>query len=257
MALRRDQELYDNQMFPIRERLAMSQNMKTCPNCGTLVWPIADGTCPACKTHPFPPEPSKTEEKAAMNLPEGILPSPQKIPSPDLSEGLTEAVDPRLKGIGGWLLLPATGLPIGLLINGLIMIIRAFTMEFPPHGLNPGLSLYLMIRYLVGVVLLIWLALIVIRFFQKRRELPRTIIAYLRAQVIALLVLFAIRLIMAPIGVVIWVTWWGQFVSVVLVVLFWVVWFFDDTSFIKAALAAAIWIPYFKKSKRVKATFVN
>jgi hypothetical protein len=144
-----------------------------------------------------------------------------------------EPVDPNLVGIGGWLILPAIGLvlssivtPIGLVAGLVQMDGRYAAYSVPSLLVNAGFCLW------------IWCA--TARFFGKSGSAPDIVIELMAWRVIASLVLFVLGL--AVVG--------GDDALKVVVLL-------RANNFVAQGIAAAIWIPYFRVSRRVKATFVE
>ena len=148
------------------------------------------------------------------------------------TEGSPTAVDPKLVGIGGWLILPAIGFALGPIhwVWRLIELFARFS-EVADAGYRELYTFGL----LVSVGLLVFLIYAATRFFGNKSDAPSTIIRFMAASLIASGVLLAVELAVGPKAFAIGS--WRQFV--------------------RAAIRAAIWIPYFRVSKRVKATFVN
>lgn len=145
----------------------------------------------------------------------------------------------ELVGIGGWLILPAIGLVLRLMAMpiGLIAIAGLVRMrsEYVAYS-APAILVY------AGLYVYHWVA--AIRFFKKRAAAPQTMISLLIARFFASLVLFLLGL--AVVGHV-----RGDHTLEVVRLLL------RTNNFVANGIAAAIWIPYWKVSKRVKATFVD
>jgi len=144
----------------------------------------------------------------------------------------SEAVDPRMVGIGGWLILPAIGLVLGGIMSvvGLIACVGMF------EGVaDAGYGGYFALSICVQIGLLIFLLVAAIRFFGKKRSAPATMIGLMIANLVSslLLMLFAFGMDAEEFAVA------------------------DIKNFATGLVSSAIWIPYFLTSKRVKATFVN
>lgn len=218
----------------------MSEYLKVCPNCGTRVWPMPDGVCPACRVVAFPASQSPSAATPSPLVRQAAPPSGQVMPKSPVCHTPPE-VDPRLAGIGGWLLIPAIGMPIGVVLGGISLLLFTIgVIGFGPE-LDPPFVFYVAVRYLVELLLYIWFVVIVIKFFQKRAEFPRIIITFLWTQFGLMLACFVLGWITLPIP--------ESDAALIILLL--------ENNFLAAALGAAIWIPYFKRSKRVKATFVN
>jgi Protein of unknown function (DUF2569) len=165
-------------------------------------------------------------------------PHPQQ-PGDETMTGLAEtdgahasAVDPSLVGIGGWLVLPAIGFVLGPVI-GIVMLVVAVGLYGGVADAGFG-GLYAL-ELLVDVGLLVFLIYAAIRFFGKQRNAPSTIIALLIAGLVSSGVLIMIEL--------------GAGAEPFAIE--------SGKQFVRSIIAAGIWIPYFKVSRRVRATFVN
>jgi len=150
------------------------------------------------------------------------------------SEGSTLVVDPKLAGIRGWLILPAIGFILSL-INGVNDLSEVFDLFSVYAAAGYGGIYALMILAYIGF--LVFLFYTVTLFFCKKRNAPSTIIILLIANIIVFSVFFVILLDLTA-GA-------EEIVNV------------SKKELIRGVISAAIWIPYFRKSKRVKATFVN
>lgn len=133
------------------------------------------------------------------------------------------AIDPGLVGIGGWLIIPAIGLALSA-IGGIVSWIKNFGLYSDFAG--AGLVVEYLVWCLLELSLLVFLVYTSVLFFGKKRHAPLSIITLMLAAFGFSLISFAIDL--------------GSGITVI-------------GSFIHAA----IWIPYFLISVRVKATFVN
>jgi len=156
---------------------------------------------------------------------------PIEIPDPELETAITPAppLQPyekqvahaaSLPRIGGWLILPAIGLVFGP-FRSVIEIIDTITNLRPAYVFD----------LVFGVAFLVFRIWVAIAFFSRWRSAPKLVIA----------------LILTALG---WNTLWlavdyGMGVSSP-----------DWVAVIWSLVGAAIWIPYFAVSKRVKATFV-
>ena len=160
--------------------------------------------------------------------------------------------DRKLVGIRGWLILPAIGLVVSTLVSSLlayvgiacvfigVFIFRRLLLSFLSETMNSGYGVYALSAMVVAVILYLCLCVTCGRFFKKTQSAPRSFI----------------RLLV-----------FGFVASLYLVVLGLVVFGVDDVLILTTLLcvhnplawgiAAAIWIPYFKVSARVRATFVK
>ncbi len=157
-----------------------------------------------------------------------------------------ESVD-EIKSIGGWLILPA----IGLVLTPFVLIFQIAVNGYFESGLWSSfkilgydnwwaLNLLMGAEFAINVFLLVFSILLIILFFQKRTSLPK------------LIVVFYIISALTPIYD--YVMYSELFPKELLAD-------FDDTEsfgdIFKSIIRAAIWIPYFMISDRVKKTFVN
>jgi Protein of unknown function (DUF2569) len=137
-----------------------------------------------------------------------------------------------LAGIRGWLLLPAIGLVLTVVVGGagLVAMLRAnATLATSRYAGLYTLELFAQI----GVLILSVYA--TIRFFDKKRDAPAAVIRLLVANVAVSALLLAIEL--------------SAGVAVLAVE--------NVRALVQGGIAAAIWIPYFRVSERVKATFTT
>jgi len=141
-------------------------------------------------------------------------------------------VDPKLIGIGGWLVLPAIGLILGPIITVVSLIISIGLFEDVSDAGYGGLFFF---NILVSIGLLALLIYAAICFFGKKANAPSVMITLLVVQVVASAVCLVLAL-MAE----------AESFAVE-----------DGKALVRGLIGAAIWIPYFRVSKRVKATFVN
>jgi len=132
--------------------------------------------------------------------------------------------------IGGWLILPAFGLIVGGILS-LVGIVVSLDVASELPGRYQGIFA---LNLLFDVGLSGFLVYAAIRFFGKRRNAPATMIALMVAGVLVngLLLLINIGADAGPFAVE------------------------SGTAMVRGAIGAAIWIPYFLVSKRVKRTFV-
>lgn len=144
----------------------------------------------------------------------------------------TEETKPEPKGIAGWLLIPAIGLVLGP-INSTIMLFMGLSaiQSFAPELTRDPL---LWFSGLIDVAMIIATIVVAVVFFQKRRIAVGAIILLMAAAIFA-------NLVQALLNVAMFEEVDADTVKPV----------------IQACVFAAIWIPYFLKSKRVKNTFVE
>lgn len=139
------------------------------------------------------------------------------------------AVDPRLIGIRGWLILPAIGLVLSAIafILGVVGCLSAFsrTESFLRH--------LWALEFLVDLILLAYLLYVMTRFFGKKRNTPLNIILYYLAQIFAAGLFYVME----------------SYAGLKEIA--------AGTRFAPDIFWSVIWIFYFRVSKRVKATFIN
>jgi hypothetical protein len=135
-------------------------------------------------------------------------------------------------GIGGWLVLPAIGLGLGPIV-GAVALVAALLIFADVKAAGYGALYALELTWEASFLLLVLHA--ATRFFGKKRDAPSVVI---RVLVVGLaggaLLLVAAVIAGAPV-----------FVTE------------NAKQLGRDIVGAAIWIPYFRVSKRVKATFVN
>jgi hypothetical protein len=139
---------------------------------------------------------------------------------------------PQFVGIGGWLLLPAVGFVLGP-IMGTVGLVRAVS-QFSNAAVQGHGGLYIL-ELCVQAGLLIFMIYAATRLYGKKANAPSTIVAFMVASLIATAVLLVIELSAGA----------NAFAVV------------SGQQLARGLIPAAIWIPYFRVSKRVKATFVN
>ena len=144
-----------------------------------------------------------------------------------------QPADDRLIGIRGWLILPAIGLVLSIIV-GPIALIEGIAEMGPRYGT------YSLPATLVNLGFYIWIWVAAVRFFKKRKSAPKTLIQLMVARIIASAMLFVLGMAVV-----------GRTDPLVIIALL------KANNFIAQGIAAAIWIPYFKVSKRVRATFVR
>lgn len=140
-------------------------------------------------------------------------------------------------GLGGWLILPI----IGLFLTPLVVVYHMTTSLLPAFApevwsqITPALKAFLIAEVVANVAVIALSVLCLVLMFRKSRRLPATIIA---------LYLFGLVIVIAD--------------SIVANALFDIEIGPDGMRDIaRSVIGCAIWIPYFRVSKRVKNTFVN
>jgi hypothetical protein len=185
---------------------------------------VSDAFCPECRENLNEPPLQKARSAGAQH-PE---------PEARVKEGqdmMNESA--RIVGIGGWLILPAIGLVISPVLGviGLAVSLATLKARYAEYSI-PSL--------IVNAALVVWLCVISVQFFKKKRSLPRNIIQFMIWRSVASLLLFMLGILVV-----------GSTDELFLLRLL------RANNFIAQGIAAAIWIPYFMLSKRVRATFVN
>ena len=142
------------------------------------------------------------------------------------------APEPQFVGIGGWLVFHAIGFVLGPII-GVVSLIAALALFSAVEAAGYG-GIYAL-ELFVQFALLVYVIYAATRFFGKYSNAPSTIITLLLVNWVSSGVLLVIEL---GAGAELFAIESGKQLAVGLI-------------------TAAIWIPYFRVSKRVKATFVN
>lgn len=151
----------------------------------------------------------------------------------EASEGAvstTNAVDPKLIGIRGWLILPAIELVVGPILS-VVILIATFVM-FSDYLRDIDGNTPLVFQLAVGVGLTLFSIYTAIQFFKKKRNVPSILITLMLLGIGVSILTYVVE------------THSGK----------------RDEALVRLAiqgLSTAIWIPYFMISKRVKATSVN
>lgn len=148
----------------------------------------------------------------------------------DQLESNAEAPDQHLAGIRGWLILPAIGLVLGPVFALVLLIAGLMQPIFEIVG-EGGLGGIYALDLLAIFGLIVFAVYVATLFFRKRWNAPRAIIALLIAGLFVSGVLVAFGFIAGP-----------EILHLVFGIL---------------VVGAAVEIPYFRVSKRVKATFVK
>ena len=149
-----------------------------------------------------------------------------------LTEPVAGSVDPKLVGIGGWLILWAVAFALGP-IAGVVALVMALGLYSDVSAAGFGGVFALELMVLVGLLgFFIYAATL---FFRKKRKAPKIIVNLLVLSLVASVLLLVIELLAGA----------EEFAIE------------SARQLVRDVIAAAIWIPYFRVSKRVKATFVN
>jgi len=147
----------------------------------------------------------------------------------------TFASGSNLEGIGGWLILVAIGLAIAPLrsIHGVYASLRVLYGSQFEHllSVHRGLAGLILYEAATNTCFLIALATLNYLFYRKKKVFPSLMINYFALQAALILIDHLVTLHFYP--------------------------HHSASNLISAILAAAIWIPYYLRSERVKATFVN
>ncbi|MBD3342378.1 MAG: DUF2569 family protein [Candidatus Lokiarchaeota archaeon] len=153
----------------------------------------------------------------------------KELPQGNKSESF---VDPELRGIGGWLVLPAIGL-IVMPIVGFGALIMSFSLF--PEVVAAGYGDMYAMELVANAGLLVFAIYAATWFFKKKSNAPSVIIRFLWFSIGLSILLLIIEILAKA----------DEFAAETALQLF------------RDIIAAVIWIPYFSVSKRVKATFVN
>ncbi len=159
---------------------------------------------------------------------------------------MPESSDARLQGLRGWLIFVAIGLCLQplVLVKTLADNLGAFKPETWQALTTPGSRAYhplwaplLVAEVAVNVALLLGSGLLLYLFFTKKRIFPKAVIAFMVANLVVVLgdqaAVSAIPQARAQVGP-------NEYRQIG-----------------RAAVAAAIWVPFFLRSKRVPAPLVN
>lgn len=150
----------------------------------------------------------------------------------DETQGSTTAADQKLVGIGGWLFLPATGLILALIGMPVSLIV---SMGLASEVAKAGYRGVYALEMVVGLGMLVFFIYAATRFFVKRSNAPAVMIALYATQLVTQGILHMIESGANA----------EPFAAE------------SAKALAGSVVQAAIWIPYFCASRRVKATFVN
>lgn len=194
-----------------------------CPACGLMQ--MAGPTCKSC------------------GRPLGG-PAPRSSPPQHLT---IESPEKQYEKIGGWLILLAIGLvltPLRVLVFLGKDFVPIFTTKTWSVLTTPGTGAYhplwapiLMFEGVGNTVLIVFSVIVAIYFFQKRRIVPKLMIALLLSNLFFVGADYFAANLIPGVGSQKDVEFMREFAGVV--------------------IACSIWVPYFLVSKRVKATFVH
>jgi len=158
----------------------------------------------------------------------------------------TESSPPPPVGIGGWLIVVAVGLsltPIRIAAE-ILATVRPLNSALWHALTTPGARAYhpLFGPWIVGQLvvysaLLLWALALLYFFFAKKRLFPRLMVAFLIARALAQVADISVALRIPMVASSVQVNAFGGPIIAIVV--------------------AAIWVPYFRRSRRVAVTFVN
>ncbi len=134
------------------------------------------------------------------------------------------------RGIGGWLILPAIGLILGIIGSLIGIVVTVALLPDIPSRYQGAFVLNLA----VDAGLTIFVIYGAVRFFGKRRNAPGVMIALMITQIVASLLLLGVSI--------------GAEVQPLAME--------QAKALVGGIIGAIIWIPYFSVSKRVKRTFI-
>jgi hypothetical protein len=158
------------------------------------------------------------------------------VPSP-VTESYAPIFSTRcdLEGIGGWLILVAIGLAIGPLrsIHGIYTTLHVlYGSQFQSSfSIHPGLAGLILFEAVTDTIFLATFVALNVLFYRRKRIFPILMITYLAVQATLMLIDHLVALHFYP--------------------------YISAYNVLSSMLAAAIWIPYYIQSERVKATFVR
>lgn len=141
-------------------------------------------------------------------------------------------VDEKLVGISGWLILPAIGFVLGPIIGAVVLIAGLGMYSDVARAGYGGIYTFELIVLFGLIGFLTYAATL---FFRKKSNAPRVIIMLYIVSIVASGILLVVEL---SAGAEVFAAETGK-------------------QFVRDIIGAAIWIPYFRVSKRVKATFTH
>jgi len=140
-----------------------------------------------------------------------------------------------LEGIGGWLILVAAGLGIGPLVS-LSGVVRDLLLLYGAEyqsvlAARPGLAGLVLYEAVTNSIFLVALIALNVLFYKKKKSFPALMITFLASQLAFVLIdHLGARALQPSTGV---------------------------AGILRNLVSAVIWIPYYLRSERVKATFVR
>lgn len=141
-------------------------------------------------------------------------------------------VDEKLVGISGWLILPAIGFVLGPIIGAVVLIAGLGMYSDVARAGYGGIYTFELIVLFGLIGFLTYAATL---FFRKKSNAPRVIIMLYIVSIVASGILLVVEL---SAGAEVFAAETGK-------------------QLVRDIIGAAIWIPYFRVSKRVKATFTH
>ncbi len=157
---------------------------------------------------------------------------PTSAPAPFVP---TFSFEPGLEGIGGWLILVAIGLAIAPLrsIYGIFIDLHVlYGGQFQSFlDARPGFAGLLLYELVTNTVFLIALALLNVLFYRKNSSFPWVMIGFLASSATAVLIDDVVTRHYLPSHL--------------------------PIAALQGIVVCAVWIPYYLRSRRVKATFVR
>lgn len=156
----------------------------------------------------------------------------EDIKCSNCGEELKDEEEEKLSGFEGWLLIPILWLIIGPIVTILSLVV--FVQQFP-LALELGFGIDVGLEILIQIILLAIMLYTGFYFFQKRKKTPQLVIFWLKISILFSLILLVVELLTGANGLAVE----------------------NGKQLSKDFISALIWIPYFKKSKRVKATFTK
>jgi hypothetical protein len=201
-----------------------------------------------------PPVPMNNYGSAA-----GPYTNPYPQPFPPTATGYTNYGIDRYYGIGGWLILPAIGVVINPLLlafatlQGLAAFASISVLE--RNGIPAGgLQSMILMETMGNAMLFIFSIVLAVQFFRKRKVVPILFIVFMLAHLLfAILDSVVGQTVLNNMAVAMRTRGGYSGVNNPLDG----VHYESLITIARSAIACLIWIPYFKVSKRVKATFVH
>jgi len=134
-----------------------------------------------------------------------------------------------LVGISGWLILPALGIVLGITLSFyyIVMLIQYYSVIE-----ESGYGTLILLQLLAQGGLTIFLLFVAKRFFAKKSNAPMLMIKFLITGIVVTALLLSVEMIMG-------------------------IHMLGAVGLVQSVIIATIWIPYFRVSKRVVATFIN